>query len=281
MDDRHRYDVGYALTISTLENATSQKIMDITREIHGVLLDDSVRVKLPSPSISLELNKYNSLPTKQCIGYAANEVVFRISFDNNAKLPSLFRHMDEHKQEIGFSRYGISATTLEEVFRMINKTAIFTREESVSRRMSLSSANPSSGIGNYQPVVIPGRNPRAQRVESHSFDHRPGGGGLVEDESSVRESVTIKEDEEMEPSEFEEEEEEEQEEREKTGTGTRIELESVSKTQVTTSGSDEKEGGKPVTSTVGMVRRLCVLSGFCVVYACVCALGDGKWKRGR
>ncbi|ETO08909.1 ATP-binding cassette superfamily [Reticulomyxa filosa] len=160
---KQRYDVGYALTISLSTNSDSQIVRNLAHEIQHVLKDENCK----------------------CIGYAANEVVFRISFENNAMLPTLFRYFDENRDRLNFVKYGISATTLEEVFRMINRTAIFSKEESISKRISSDGSKDSTlqvqetgmkwwkkkkvtgtNTGRYKPVTLP------EKTNTDQFQHQ-------------------------------------------------------------------------------------------------------------
>ena len=149
---KQNYNVGYALTLSLSHPCTVSDVDFLTQEMRKQLEDDNVRL----------------------IGYAANEITMRISFNNNPKLPSLFRYLDNHKQELSITKYGISATTLEEVFRMINTSKIFDKQEesmSVSRtfgdidssRGSSQNSSDITGIkmpkssnqtGKYEPIRL-------------------------------------------------------------------------------------------------------------------------------
>lgn len=135
---KQQYDVGYALNLqlsTTLGiNQTLQRINEVIREY---VKDDSARI----------------------IGQAATEILYRISFESNQYLPSLFRHIDKNKKELNITKYAISATTLEEVFRTINEATVFSREESVTddkdRRGSTSNSSNYNKYGQYKPVDIP------------------------------------------------------------------------------------------------------------------------------
>ena len=123
---KSQYDVGYSLNIS-LTKAADQNIAN-------ALLSD-IKDKLQNEEARL-------------LGYVSTEIIFRISFDCNANLPILFRYMDNNKESLNISKYTISATTLEEVFRMINHSAVHSSiEESVSK-----SNDPSISLdGKYKP----------------------------------------------------------------------------------------------------------------------------------
>eukprot|EP00486_Rosalina_sp_Unknown_P009705 CAMPEP_0201592416 /NCGR_PEP_ID=MMETSP0190_2-20130828/190322_1 /ASSEMBLY_ACC=CAM_ASM_000263 /TAXON_ID=37353 /ORGANISM="Rosalina sp." /LENGTH=1340 /DNA_ID=CAMNT_0048051183 /DNA_START=89 /DNA_END=4111 /DNA_ORIENTATION=- len=135
---KQQYDVGYALSINLTTtiniNQTLQSINEVVREY---VKDDSARI----------------------IGQAATEILFRISFDSNQYLPALFRYIDKNKKELGITKYAISATTLEEVFRTINDAAtLYSKEESVStqRRGSTSTSSNYDKYGKYKAVSLPG-----------------------------------------------------------------------------------------------------------------------------
>ncbi len=133
---KQQYEVGYALNVqlSTTLNI-NQTLRGLNEVIHQYIKDDSARI----------------------IGQAATEILYRISFESNHYLPQLFRYIDKHKKELGITKYAISATTLEEVFRTINEAAtLFSREESVSTKDRRGSTSNSSynKYGDYKPVIL-------------------------------------------------------------------------------------------------------------------------------
>ncbi len=103
------------------------------------------------------------------IGQATTEILYRISFESNQYLPTLFRYIDKNRKELGITKYAISATTLEEVFRTINDAAtLYSKEESVStkdnRRDSSSNYNK---YGDYKPVIINSK----LEITKHQLEH--------------------------------------------------------------------------------------------------------------
>ena len=162
---KQQYDVGYALSMQLKDtfaiNQTLQRINEVVREY---VKDDSARI----------------------IGQAATEILFRISFDSNKYLPALFRYVDKNKEELGITKYAISATTLEEVFRTINDAAtLYSKEESVSaqRRGSTSTSSNYDKYGKYKPVSLQdgGRDDSKQSIDSDTNTSNPSttkdGGG--------------------------------------------------------------------------------------------------------
>eukprot|EP01083_Nonionella_stella_P020203 56003_1 len=150
---KQQYDVGYALTIQLSSTINMNQVL---RSLNDVVQD---HIKDGSSRI---------------IGQAATEIVYRISFESNPYIPTLFRYIDKHRKELGVTKYAISATTLEEVFRTINEATVFSKEESVSTndRARRDSASGSSydKYGKYKAVEI-GRD--TSKVSVHSDTDQP------------------------------------------------------------------------------------------------------------
>eukprot|EP01084_Bolivina_argentea_P269163 457388_1 len=130
---KQQYDVGYALS---LQLSTALNINQTLR-----IIDEVIR-------------EYVKDDSAKCIGQAATEILYRISFESNKYLPILFRYIDKHKKELGITKYAISATTLEEVFRTINDATLFSREESVSTKDRRDSSSNYNKYGDYKPVIL-------------------------------------------------------------------------------------------------------------------------------
>ena len=152
---KQQYDVGYALSLQLRDtfaiNQTLQRINEVVREY---VKDDSARI----------------------IGQAATEIFYRISFESNKYLPALFRYVDKNKEELGITKYAISATTLEEVFRTINDAAtLYSKEESVSAQRRGSASSNYDKYGKYKPVSLPsgGRDDSKQSVDSDTNTTNP------------------------------------------------------------------------------------------------------------
>jgi ABC-type multidrug transport system ATPase subunit len=64
--------------------------------------------------IETELRKFVS--TSSLISCAGSEAAFRLPFEDKQKFPDLFSHLDYSMSDLSISNYGISSTTLEEVF---------------------------------------------------------------------------------------------------------------------------------------------------------------------
>jgi hypothetical protein len=56
------------------------------------------------------------IPDAKLLGDAGNEMTFQLPFKSSDKFPELFRKLDEVSQQQGIRSYGVSVTTLEEVF---------------------------------------------------------------------------------------------------------------------------------------------------------------------
>ena len=62
-----------------------------------------------------------SIEGSSLVNAAGGEISYRLPFDQQAAFPSTFEALDKIKEETGISTYGISITTLEEVFLKIGE----------------------------------------------------------------------------------------------------------------------------------------------------------------
>ncbi|CAM9600590.1 unnamed protein product, partial [Sphacelaria rigidula] len=58
----------------------------------------------------------NYVPTAQPLSCAGGEISFRLPREVSAKFPGLFRELETQRAAMGVGGYGVSVTSLEEVF---------------------------------------------------------------------------------------------------------------------------------------------------------------------
>eukprot|EP00798_Chlamydomonas_sp_ICE-L_P031757 gene31757-6955_t len=111
LDLKNRYGVGYTLTASLLptnrEDGTHASSSDVT-----LSLTQLVKEHLPD--------------AEKLVGSSMSEVSFRLPREDAPKFPSLLRMLDaccEAQSEYGISSYGLSVTSMEEVFMSITKSS--------------------------------------------------------------------------------------------------------------------------------------------------------------
>ena len=78
------------------------------------------------------------------------ELSFTLPFESTAKFPELFKELDGKLDGLGFQSYGISCTTLEEVFLSIARGGVGGNMES---RKSLDVAGPVSDVKDTKPLM--------------------------------------------------------------------------------------------------------------------------------
>lgn len=99
---KSRYGVGYSLTLTKAEN----------------MRDDSKAQTLLMQHV----------PTAELVSHVAGELSFRLPFAASGLFEALFRKFDEDKAGLGLLNYGMSVTTLEEVFLRVARDQV-THEE--------------------------------------------------------------------------------------------------------------------------------------------------------
>jgi hypothetical protein len=101
---KSKYGVGYSLVITRSDNEDSHK-----EKILGL--------------VSTHLDKYD------VVNDIGGEMFFRVGLSSSHLFPALFRKFDEEKLNLGIDSYGVSVTTLEEVFLKIGQTEVGNNEE--------------------------------------------------------------------------------------------------------------------------------------------------------
>merc|ERR1712048_966421 len=79
-------------------------------------VDDSQHVKTQIDDIVLK-----TVPRSECVANAGAEICYRLPFEETESFPHIFDTLDAKKEEFNIKTYGISITTLEEVFLKIGQ----------------------------------------------------------------------------------------------------------------------------------------------------------------
>ncbi|GAB5359398.1 hypothetical protein AAMO2058_000540400 [Amorphochlora amoebiformis] len=106
---KSKYGVGYTLTIDKADHAD---IKSIKNTIH------------------------QSVPKAKLLSEVAGEISFQLPFSDSSKFPDMFDTLDKNKKEWGIHSYGVSVTTLEEVFLKVGHESEETMPEEIKRRVS-------------------------------------------------------------------------------------------------------------------------------------------------
>lgn len=95
------------------------------------------------------------VPLAQLVSASAGEVAIRLPKEAAAAFPALLRQLESHQQELGAGSYGMSVTTLEEVFLRVSGGALTAEQlEGGSRATSgrePGPAHPTGGAESQQP----------------------------------------------------------------------------------------------------------------------------------
>ena len=101
---KSKYGVGYSLVITRNDN------------------DEEHKIKILE-TVKSHLDKFD------VINDIGGELFFRVGIASSHLFPALFKAFDEHKSNLGIDSYGVSVTTLEEVFLKIGHNEAVTNAE--------------------------------------------------------------------------------------------------------------------------------------------------------
>ena len=102
---KQQYGVGYTFTVSLEANdETSKDIDNIKNKVDKMV--------------------YDLIPSAQDVALAGSELTYRLPFEETGKFSKIFDQLDENKERLYLKSYGISVTTLEEVFLKIGHDEI-------------------------------------------------------------------------------------------------------------------------------------------------------------
>eukprot|EP00042_Codosiga_hollandica_P059065 m.900658 g.900658 ORF g.900658 m.900658 type:complete len:796 (-) comp60047_c0_seq2:2027-4414(-) len=71
----------------------------------------------------VERNIKHFVPAARCVSDVGSELAFILPFEDLPSFPSLLEYFDERKTQLGISSYGVSVTTLEDVFLKVGHSA--------------------------------------------------------------------------------------------------------------------------------------------------------------
>jgi ATP-binding cassette subfamily A (ABC1) protein 3 len=94
--------------------------------------------KKPNANEGALLKLMNTLDHHDLLSNAAGEISFRLPFSQAKNFPALFRQLDERMAEWGMESYGISVTTLEEVFLRVGRDEEDVEERKKNRALEAS-----------------------------------------------------------------------------------------------------------------------------------------------
>ncbi|RUS76072.1 hypothetical protein EGW08_016176, partial [Elysia chlorotica] len=88
------------------------------------------------------------VPTAELESVINTEVSYILPHNESARFPALFTELDEHKDQLGITSFGTSATTMEEVFLKVGENARFEHEGPLRIGVEDSTKNDASGTVN-------------------------------------------------------------------------------------------------------------------------------------
>jgi len=132
---KRHYGVGYNMT---LEKKSSTNF-------DSRALNDAVVKRVPEASLLTDAGK---------------EITYQLPFSASSTMPALFEHIDRSMDSLGLESYGISVTTLEEVFIKITQSTHTVMTADAGRKGTDSSKDLPSKDPKPDPI------PRAERVNS-------------------------------------------------------------------------------------------------------------------
>ena len=78
-----------------------------------------------------------NVPRAEIVSEAGAEVAYRLPFEYKPNFPQLFEKLEERKPDLGVSSYGISLTTLEEVFLSVAKYEVSTTDNALEDKKEM------------------------------------------------------------------------------------------------------------------------------------------------
>eukprot|EP01084_Bolivina_argentea_P040743 75228_1 len=146
------YGVGYTFTIS-LNIGVDPKA--IKHEIDNVVL--------------------KSIEGASVVAVAGGEIAYRLPFEETSDFPDVFETLDKEKNNLSISTYGISVTTLEEVFLKIgeeHREEIEGPDESDSTDSDLFGDFEDDDLGSVKSIKLQKSNPSNKYVEINEDDEK-------------------------------------------------------------------------------------------------------------
>jgi len=110
---KERYGVGYSFVISLEQEVSAQVMRETYDEIINKWIDNAENLSM-----------------------AASELSYRLPFESSEAIPNLLRDLDAQKAKIHMLEYGISVTTLEEVFMKVGEQDLANEGVSLKKQLS-------------------------------------------------------------------------------------------------------------------------------------------------
>ncbi|KAL3669965.1 hypothetical protein V7S43_005338 [Phytophthora oleae] len=105
---KNRFGVGYNLTIVKEENCDDSTVIDF-------------------------VSRY--IPSSRVLSNVGTEIAFQLPLDSSSQFPAMFRKMDENLSKLQVLSYGISVTTMEEVFIKVAEVADEDQQHTLQNRV--------------------------------------------------------------------------------------------------------------------------------------------------
>ncbi|KAF1779910.1 P-loop containing nucleoside triphosphate hydrolase [Phytophthora cactorum] len=123
---KNQFGVGYNLTIVKEENCDDSKVIDfVSRHI----------------------------PSSRVLSNVGTEIAFQLPLDSSSQFPTMFRKMDENLSKLQVLSYGISVTTMEEVFIKVAEASDEDQQHTLQNRVK------QHGLTSQDSIPIVGDKP--------------------------------------------------------------------------------------------------------------------------
>ncbi|KAG2819643.1 hypothetical protein PC112_g12108 [Phytophthora cactorum] len=119
---KNQFGVGYNLTIVKEENCDDSKVIDF-------------------------VSRY--IPSSRVLSNVGTEIAFQLPLDSSSQFPTMFRKMDESLSKLQVLSYGISVTTMEEVFIKVAEASDEDQQHTLQNRVKQHGLNSQDSI----PIV--------------------------------------------------------------------------------------------------------------------------------
>ncbi|GMF31471.1 unnamed protein product [Phytophthora lilii] len=119
---KNQFGVGYNLTIVKEENCDDSKVIDF-------------------------ISRY--IPSSRVLSNVGTEIAFQLPLDSSSKFPAMFHKLDDNLHKLQVLSYGISVTTMEEVFIRVAEVADEDQQHTLQNRVKQHGINAQDSI----PIV--------------------------------------------------------------------------------------------------------------------------------
>eukprot|EP00884_Botryococcus_braunii_P008388 jgi/Botrbrau1/17550/Bobra.0739s0001.1 len=146
LDLKSQYGVGYTLTVVRSRSRDGEGSGPGT---------EASALTLSEGDIELEKVIKQHVPDAELVSRSAGETSFRLRKEESFRFPDLLRELEAKRQALGVDSYGLSVTTLEEVFLSVS--------EGVGERVVKDNSQESALAGGLENRSAPGRRSRRDR----------------------------------------------------------------------------------------------------------------------